>query len=165
MFLSVILMLILLGVLRRRDGKDGRPYFRTALGLGGVCIALLTGIALAAEGGEAWMFEIFTACWIVPVLLIVWGAIFLRDGWILRTGLILWIAGCFALMAWARSDRSARQEELERTNANLLRCGELVKAGKRAELRAFFDRNDIGGGRDGWNAAFEAAFPPAGGRK
>ena len=169
MILSVVVMLILLGILRRRAGGDGLPYFWTALGLGiaDAVLMVMDCFVLPGDDGHVLKFELITAFWIIPVLLIVWGTSFLRDGWIFRTALAVLITGCIALMAWLRHDRAEWRAELSRTDANLLRCGRLVKAGKRAELRTFLERNgtNIGGDRKKWNDAFEAAFPQEGGQK
>ena len=168
MILSVVVMLILVGILRRREGRDGLPYFGAALGLGIADAVLMACFVLAGDAHEhALMFELAAVFWITPVLLIVWGTSFLRDGWIFRTVLALLSAGCIALMAWLQHGHTAWKAELSRTDADLLRCGRLVKAGKRAELRAFLERNgtDIGGDWKKWNDAFEAAFPPEGGQK
>ena len=168
MILSVVVMLILLGILRRREGRDGLPYFGTALGLGIADAVLMFCFVLAGdEPGHVLIFELAAVFWITPVLLIVWGTSFLRDGWIFRTVLALLITGCISLMVWLQHDHAAWRAELSRTGANLLHCGKLVKAGKRAELRAFLERNgtNIGGDRRKWNEAFEAAFPQEGGQK
>ena len=168
MILSVVVMLILLGILRRREGRDGFPYFGTALGLGIADAVLMACFVLAGdEHVSALMFELTAVFWITPVLLIVWGTSFLRGGWIFRTVLALLSAGCIALMAWLQHGHAAWQAELSRTDEDLLRCGRLVKAGKRAELRAFLERNgtDIGGDWRKWNDAFEATFPQEGGKK
>ena len=168
MILSVVVMLILLGILRRREDRDGLPYFGTALGLGiaDAVLMVMACFVLLGDAGHVLKFELTAAFLITPVLLIVWGTSFLRDGWIFRTVLAVLITGCIALMAWLRHDRAEWQAELSRTGANLLRCGKLVKAGKRAELRAFLERNNhILGDRKKWNDAFEAAFPQEGGQK
>jgi hypothetical protein len=170
MILSVVVMLILLGILRRREDRDGLPYFGTALGLGiadAVLMVMVCFVLPGDEPGHVLKFELIAAFWITPVLLIVWGTSFLRDGWIFRTALAVLITGCIALMVWLQHGHAAWQAELSRTDADLLRCGRLVKAGKRAELRAFLERNgtDIGGDWRKWNDAFEAAFPPEGGQK
>ena len=168
MILSVVLMLILLGILRRRDDRNGLPYFGTALGLGiADAVLMVCFVLLGDEPGHVLKFELIAVFWITPVLLIVRGTSFLRDGWIFRTVLAVLITGCIALMAWLRHDHAEWRAELSRTDANLLRCGKLVKAGKRAELRTFLERNgtNIGGDRKKWNDAFEAAFPQEGGQK
>jgi len=168
MILSVVVMLILLGILRRRKGRDGLPFFGIALGLGIADAVLMVCFVLAGdEHVSALMFELTAVFWITPVLLIVWGTSFLRDGWIFRTVLAVLSAGGIALMVWLQHGHAEWRAELSRTDANLLRCGKLVKAGKRAELRAFLERNgtNIGGDWKKWNDAFEAAFPPEGGQK
>ena len=170
MILSVVLMLILLGILQRRDDRNGLPYFGTALGLGiadAVLMVMVCFVLPGDEPGHVLIFELTAAFLITPVLLIVWGTSFLRDGWIFRTVLAVLITGCISLMVWLQRDRAEWRAELSRTGANLLRCGKLVKAGKRAELRAFLERNgtNIGGDRRKWNDAFEAAFPQEGGQK
>ena len=170
MILSVVVMLILLGILCRRAGRDGLPYFWTALGLGiadAVLMVMACFILPGDEPGHVLIFELTVAFWITPVLLIVWGTSFLRDGYIFRTVLAVLISGCISLMLWLQHDRAKWRAELSRTDANLLHCGKLVKAGKRAELRVFLGRNgtNISGDRRKWNDAFEAAFLQEGGQK
>lgn len=169
MILSVVVMLILLGILRRRDDRNGLPYFWTALGLGIADAVLMVMDCFVLPGDEPGqlIFELAAVFCITPVLLIVWGTSFLRDGWIFRTVLAVLITGCISLMVWLQHDHAEWRAGLSRTDANLLRCGKLVKAGRRAELRTFLERNgtNIGGGRRKWNDAFEAAFPQEGGQK
>ena len=153
---AVSLMLVLLGLRARarNGGKGGRTYFLTALAL------LLVEVARGLFLGTYMMFFLFIET--IPfllVLLIVWGTTLLRDGWIFRTALCLWLAAFAALSIQAvLDDREARVADA-RTDANLLRCGELLKAGKREELRAFFRQVEFDD-HARWNEAFEAAFPP-----
>ena len=103
MILSVVLMLILLGILRRRDDRNGLPYFGTALGLGiadAVLMVMVCFVLPGDEPGHVLIFELTAAFLITPVLLIVWGTSFLRDGWIFRTVLAVLITGCISLMVW-----------------------------------------------------------------
>lgn len=176
MILAVAIMLILLGFQARKGGKSGRPYWVAA----GALAALLAGLAtLNAVTADATMhvpsemtpffafvmillYEISGCGWTVPFLLIVWGATLLRDGRGLRITLAAGLAVVLLLGGLIFTGNRAKKREMSRTDANLRRCGELVKAGKRAELRKFFAKHPLDDRRR-WNDDFEAAFPPDGG--
>ena len=166
MIISVAVMLAILGAhARARNAADrARVYFAVA-----GCLALFEALMwpvadlLYHAGGQFLLSTLFTAAVFVPILLIVWWTTLLRDNWIFRTALVLWIVAVSAA-GTAIALGSGGVNEQARTEANLRRCGELLKAGKRAELNAFFRENDPHDHR-GWNDAFEAKFPPEGGRK
>ncbi len=166
MITAVAVMLAILGAqARARDAADrARVYFEIA-GCLVLSEALMWPVAglLYHEGSQFLNSTLFLAAVFVPILLIVWGTTLLRDNWIFRTALVLWIVAVSAagtVMIFGRADG----DEQARTEANLLRCGELLKAGKRAELNVFFREHDPHDHK-GWNDAFEAKFPPQGGRK
>ena len=164
MITAVAVMLAILGIRARSRKSDDRArvYFAIA-----GCLVLLEAVMwpvaglLYHEGRQFLISTLFLAAVFVPILLIVWWTTLLRDNWIFRTALVLWIV---AVSAVASVMIFGRVDEQARTEANLLRCGELLKAGKRAELNAFCHGNDPHDLR-GWNDAFEAKFPPEGGRK
>ena len=165
MIISVAVMLAILGAhARARNAADrARVYFAVA-----GCLALFEAVmwsvsGLLLDGGQFLASMLVSAAIFLPILLIVWGTTLLRDNWIFRTALVLWIVAVSAAGTVMILGRDGFGEHA-RTEANLRRCGELLKAGKRAELNAFFRKNDPLDHR-GWNDAFEAKFPPEGGRK
>lgn len=176
MILAVAIMLILLGFQARKGGKSGRPYWVTAGALAALLAGLATLNAVMADAtmhvpaGMAPIFAfvniLLTECigcgWNVPFLLIVWGSTLLRDGRSLRITLAAGLAVVLLLGGLIFPGNRAKKREMSRTDANLRRCGELVKAGKRAELREFFAKHPLDDRRR-WNDDFEAAFPPDGG--
>ena len=166
MITAVAVMLAILGArARARNAADhARVYFAIA-----GCLVLLEAVMwpvaglLYHEGSQFLNSTLFLAAVFVPILLIVWGTTLLRDSWIFRTALVLWIVAVSAAGAAITFGRDGVGEQA-RTEANLRRCGKLLKAGKRAELNDFFRENDPHDLK-GWNDAFEAKFPPEGGRK
>lgn len=176
MILAVAIMLILLGFQARKGGKSGRPYWITA----GALAVLLAGLAtLNAVMADATMhvpsemtpffafvmillYEISGCGWTLPFLLIVWSATLLRDGRPLRIALAAGLAVMLLLGGLIFTGNQAKKREMDRMDANLRCCGELVKAGKRPELREFFAKHPLDDRRR-WNDDFEAAFPPDGG--
>ena len=166
MITAVAVMLAILGAhARARNAADrARVYFAIA-----ICLALFEALMwpvaglLYHEGSQFLISTLFLAAVFVPILLIVWWTTLLRDNWIFRTALVLWIVAVSAAGTVMILGRDGFGENA-RTEANLRRCGELLKAGKRAELNDFFRKNDPLDHR-GWNDAFEAKFPPEGGRK
>ena len=163
MITAVAVMLAILGArARARNAADrARVYFTIAGCL--VLFEAVMGAVADHAGGQFMVSMLLSVAIFLPILLIVWGTTLLRDNWIFRTALALWIVAVSAagtVMIFGRADG----DEQARTEANLRRCGELLKAGKRAELNAFFHGNDPLDHR-GWNDAFEAKFPPEGGRK
>ena len=172
MILAVAIMLILLGFQARKGGKSGRPYWITA----GALAVLLAGLAtLNAVMADA---SIYTAPFFAfvmilqyessggiggaPFLLLVWGMTLLPDGRLSRGLLAAGLAVMLLLVGLIFTGYQAEKREMDRMDANLRRCGELVKAGKRAELREFFAKHPLDDRRQ-WNDDFEAAFPPDGG--
>ena len=164
MITAVAVMLAILGIrARSRKSNDrARVYFAIA-GCLVLFEAVMGAVADSHAGGQFMVSILLSVAIFLPILLIVWGTTLLRDNWIFRTALVLWIVAVSAagsVMIFRRDDVG----EQARTEANLRRCGELLKAGKRAELNAFCHGNDPHDLK-GWNDAFEAKFPPEGGRK
>ena len=166
MITAVAVMLAILGARARSRKSNDRA--RVCFAIAG-CLVLLEAVMGAVAdllyhaGGQFMVSMLLSAAIFLPILLIVWGTTLLRDNWIFRTALALWIVAVSAAGTVMILGRDGFGEHA-RTEANLRRCGELLKAGKRAELNDFFRKNYPLDHR-GWNDAFEAKFPPEGGRK
>ena len=165
MVFTVVIMLLLLGFHARSKtaGKGGKTYFWTALFLALIEAFFLYCIIMSRENAYGDVsFSIFSLIWLLPFLLLIWAISFLPDNWYFRSVLAVWLAIFLALFVWGVYSYYDSKDDYARTNANLLRCGEILKAGKRAELRDFFDKQNFGDRRL-WNAAFETTFPQEGG--
>ena len=99
------------------------------------------------------------------LLAIIWLTSKIRDGWIFRTVLAVWIAGCVAFAGWLVWDAvKYDREDVPRKIRNLQSCRKLIQDGKRKELEEFLSQMPPFDCR-AWNTAFEAKFPEAGGEK
>lgn len=108
-------------------------------------------------------FIVFAAMLIL--LGIVWLTSKIRDGWIFRTVLGVWIAGWIAFAGWLVWDAvKYEREDVPRMIRHLQSCRKLIQDGKRKELAEFLREAPPSNCR-AWNAAFEAKFPEAGGEK
>ena len=107
----------------------------------------------------------FIACAAMLILLVIVWLTTKIHGRIFRAVLGVWIADWIAFAAWLVWDAvKYEREDVPRMIRNLQSCRKLIQDGKRKELAEFLS-NTPPYNRRAWNAAFEAKFPEAGGKK